>query len=191
MWLVAPESVGEEELPDALSGAGFRLDERLILMGHRGAIHCQINPEARVESVSTFDGMRAYEHGSRRSFYDDATPDDRMVASRASDRWRQQEQGWYRYFVVLYRNRIVGGCYVTLWEDVPTLMGVYTAPEARGQGIATTLLSYVSQGLVQSGRDPYCLFVKDDNPARNLYRSLGFVELSRDETYLSPTGLGR
>ncbi len=186
MWTVTPESPGEEEMPAALRAAGFRMDERLILMGRRGAITTSLNPEARIELVTSFDGMRAYEHGSRRSFYDDDTPDDRMVASRAADRWRQQEQGWYRYYLVALRNRIVGGCYVTLWEDIPTLMGVYTVPEARGMGLASTLLSHVTGEIVRSGRDPYCLYVKNENPARRLYEKLGFAALTTDETYLSP-----
>lgn len=186
MWLVTPESPGEEELPAALRAAGFHLDERLILMGRRGAIDVSHNREVSIEPVTSYDGMRAYEHGSRRSFYDDNCPDDRMVASRAADRWRQQEQGWYRYYIVASRNRIVGGCYVTLWEDIPTLMGVYTIPEARGMGIASTLLSHVTGEIVRSGRDPYCLYVKSDNPARRLYEQLGFVALSAEETYLSP-----
>jgi ribosomal protein S18 acetylase RimI-like enzyme len=108
-----------------------------------------------------------------------------MVASRAADRWRQQTQGWYRYYLALLNGRIVGGCYVTLWEDIPTLMGVYTIAEARGVGVATSLLHHVTREITRSGRDPYCLYVKDDNPAQTLYQKLGFRRLSTDETYLS------
>ena len=186
LWFVVPESPGEEELPAALAAAGFRLDERLLLMARRGAITAPVNPNVRVELVTNFDAMRAYEYGSRRSFSGDDQPDERMVASRAGDRWRQQEQGWYRYYLALLNNRIVGGCYVTLWEDIPTLMGVYTVQEARGQGVATTLLSAVTSEITRSGRDPYCLYVKHDNPAQALYRRLGFLRLATEETYVSP-----
>lgn len=186
LWYVTPQAPGEEEFPAALLAAGFRLDERLILMGRRGAIQAPINPGVRIQIVTNFDAMRAYEYGSRRSFYDDDRPDERMVASRAGDRWRQQQQGWYRYYIALLNNRIVGGCYVTLWEDIPTLMGVYTVAEARGQGVATTLLCAVTEEITRSGRDPYCLYVKHDNPAKNLYLHLGFEPLSDEETYLSP-----
>ena len=186
LWFVVPESPGEEERPAALTAAGFRLDERLLLMARSGAITAPVNPNVRVELVTNFDAMRAYEYGSRRSFSGDDQPDERMVASRAGDRWRQQEQGWYRYYLALLNNRIVGGCYVTLWEDIPTLMGVYTVEEARGQGVATTLLSAVTSDITRSGRDPYCLYVKYDNPAQTLYRRLGFMQLATEETYLSP-----
>lgn len=185
-WLVTVEEPGEVELPAALLAAGFHLDERLILMSKRGAIMAPVNPTVRIELVTNFDAMRAYEYGSRRSFYDDERPDERMVASRAGDRWRQQEQGWYRYYLALLNNRIVGGCYVTLWEDIPTLMGVYTIAEARGQGVATSLLTHVTREITRSGRDPYCLYVKHDNPAQNLYLRLGFERLATEETYLSP-----
>ncbi|HZC07675.1 MAG TPA: GNAT family N-acetyltransferase [Ktedonobacterales bacterium] len=185
-WIVTPEAPGEAEFPSALSTAGFRLDERLILMVRSGAITTPINPEVRIALVTGFDAMRAYEYGSRRSFYDDDKPDERMVASRAADRWRQQEQGWYRYYIAVYRNRVVGGCYVTLWEDVQTLMGVYTVAEARGQGIATTMLAQVTGEIVRSGRDSYCLYVKHDNPAQRLYRRLGFAPMASEETHLWP-----
>ena len=184
-WLVTVEAPGEEELPASLLAAGFQLDERLILMGRRGAIVAPVNPGVRIELVTNFDAMRAYEHGSRRSFYDDERPNERMVASRAADRWRQQQQGWYRYYLALLNNRIVGGCYVTLWEDIPTIMGVYTLAEARGQGVATSLLAHVTSEITRSGRDPYCLYVKHDNPAQNLYLRLGFERLATEETYLS------
>lgn len=185
-WVVTPEAPGEADFPEALANAGFKLDERLILMARSGAITAPVNSEVRIVLVTSFDAMRAYEYGSRRSFYDDDQPDERMVASRAADRWRQQEQGWYHYYIAILRNRIVGGCYVTLWEDVPTLMGVYTVAEARGQGVATTMLTQVTGEIARSGRDAYCLYVKHDNPAQNLYLRLGFRPLASEETYLWP-----
>ncbi len=185
-WIVIPQAPGEEQLPAALVATGFRLDERLILMARHGAVTAPTNPDVRVELVTSFDAMRAYEHGSRRSFYEDDRPDDRMVASRAADRWRQQEQGWYRYYIALLGGRIVGGCYVTLWEDIPTIMGVYSVAEARGRGVASTVLAHVTAEIVRSGRDPYCLYVKHDNPAQRLYLRLGFESLATEETYLAP-----
>jgi GNAT superfamily N-acetyltransferase len=186
-WTVTPESPGEESFPAALNAAGFRLDERLILMARRGAIAVSVNPAVQIALVASFDAMRAYEYGNRRSFYDDERPDERMVASRAADRWRQQEQGWYRYYIALLHNRIVGGCYVTLWEDIPTVMGVYTVAEMRGQGVATALLCHSAAEITRSGRDPYCLYVKHDNPAQNVYLRLGFAALASEETYLWPS----
>jgi ribosomal protein S18 acetylase RimI-like enzyme len=187
-WTVTPEAAGEEEFPAALLASEFRLDERLILMCRHGAISASANPAVRIALATSFDAIRAYEHGSRRSFYDDDQPDERMVASRAGDRWRQQEQGWYRYYIAIWQQRVVGGCYVTMWEDIPTLMGVYTVAEARNQGIATTLLAHASGEIVRSGRDPYCLYVKHDNPAQRLYLHLGFEPLASEETYLWPSG---
>ena len=184
-WFVTPETPGEEELSAALCAAGYHLDEQLILMARRGVIAGNANPAVTISPVTSYDAMRAYEHGSRRSFNDDDHPDARMVASRAADRWRQQTQGWYRYYLALLDGRMVGGCYVTLWEDIPTLMGVYTVAEARGVGVATALLHHVTREITRSGRDPYCLYVKHDNPAQSLYKKLGFQRLAADETYLA------
>ena len=60
-WVVTPETPGEEEFPAALNAAGFRLDERLILMARRGAIAAAINPTVRIALITSFDAMRAYE----------------------------------------------------------------------------------------------------------------------------------
>jgi predicted GNAT family acetyltransferase len=46
-------------------------------------------------------------------------------------------------------------------------------------------MAYAVHDLVSSGHDAYCLFVKDDNPAQALYRSLGFRALITEETYIS------
>lgn len=184
LWTVTPEAAGEEEFPAALRAAGFALDEWLILMARRGATPAPTQPVAQVTTVSTWNAMWAYEYGSRRAFYNDPRPDEGMVTARARERWRQLEQGWYRYYNALIGDRVVGGAYVTLWEDIPTIMGVYTAEEARGQGVATAVLAQVTADLARQGREMCCLYVKQGNPAQRLYRALGFVPLATEEDYV-------
>lgn len=58
------------------------------------------------------------------------------------------------------------------------LGGVYTRPEWRGRGLQKRLLAFLLNQLTEAGRSA-CLFVKTGNaPARGLYQSLGFAELS-------------
>lgn len=185
VWTVVPQAAGETEFPVALRACGFALDERLILMGRQGPVEDRRSPQTQVEPLTTWEAMLAYERGSRLAFHDEADPDDRYTVARARERWRQQEQGWYRYYVARIGGQSVGGCYVSLWEDIPTVMGVYTMPHARHSGVASALLARATQELARSGRDTTCLYVKAGNPAHSLYMRLGYSDLATEETYLA------
>lgn len=174
----------EATLPTALITRGFALDERLTLMARQGELRARLNPTVTISPITTWSTMWAYEHGSRRSFYDDSTPDTAIVTARASERWRQQQMGWYRYYAASLDGQLVGGAYVSMWEDVPTLMGVYTLENARKHGVATSTLAQVISDLVAAGKDTYCLYVKEGNPARRLYEELGFHAIGVEETYI-------
>lgn len=184
VWSIMSEPPGDDALAGALRAHSFALDERLMLMARQGELHARINPRVSIRPIASWSAMWAYERGSRRAFYGDAAPDDDLVTARARERWRQQEMGWYRYYAASLDNHIVGGLYVSVWEDVPTLMGVYTLDTAQGQGVATTAITYAIHELAQAGRNTYCLHVKDDNPAQLLYRALGFQTLATEETYI-------
>lgn len=185
IWNVVTDGQDGIALSQALRARGFTLDERLILMARQGKLQSRPNPDVSISRIMSWTAMRDYEYGSRRSFYGEDIPDDDLVTARARERWRQQEMGWYRYYTATVRGHFVGGLYVSLWEDVPTLMGVYTLSQARQRGVATSAMAYVIDELIASGRQTYCLFVKDDNPARALYHSLGFRALATEETYQS------
>lgn len=53
------------------------------------------------------------------------------------------------------------------------ISAVCTAPEARGQGLASRLIRAVAQGIRDRGETPF-LHTSDDNPAQKLYRDMGF-----------------
>jgi predicted GNAT family acetyltransferase len=78
----------------------------------------------------------------------------------------------------------VAGLYVTRYEEVPTIMGVYTTADVRGSGVATALLSHVVTDLASTGYPDCCLFVRYGNPAERVYRRLGFVPLVDEDTYI-------
>jgi GNAT superfamily N-acetyltransferase len=182
-WVVIPHRASERELPEALVATGFHLVESLLLMAHEGAITAPTNPAFIISPIVTCQAMRDYERGSRQAFFDDPDPSELAILQRARDRWREQEHGWCKYYVALFRGVIVGGCYVSLFEEIPTIMGVYTIPSARGQGVATALLDRAIAETIRPGRDICCLFVRHGNPAERLYQHLGFVGLLDEDTY--------
>jgi GNAT superfamily N-acetyltransferase len=187
-WVVVPQLPGERELPSALSSAGFRCAESLLLMAHAGLVYAPLNPAVAVAQIGSFQAMWDYEYGSRQSFFDDPEPGHAVVTQRARDRWREQEHGWCHYYAATLDGRMAGGCYVSLWEDVPTLMGVYTLALARGRGVATALIARAVADLAQRNRDVCCLFVKVGNPAERLYRELDFVGLFNEDMYFWEPG---
>lgn len=183
-WSVVPQLPGEEALPNNLFTEGFRRTENLLLMAHEGPIKAVLDRGVVVVPISSWQAMWLYEHGSRRSFYDDPRPSDALVGQRASERWREQERGWCRYFAAVVGGEQVGGCYVSLYEDIPTVMGVYTLAEYRGRGVATTLLAHAVHSVLRPGNPFVCLYVEHGNPAERLYRRLEFVPLLDTQTFV-------
>jgi GNAT superfamily N-acetyltransferase len=182
-WVVVSAHPGEEELAPALLAACFHPVERLLLMAHAGAVLAQPNPRIMIEPISAWQTMWHYEYGSRQAFFEDPQPEASIVNQRARERWREQEYGWCRYYVASLDGRMAGGCYVSLWEEIPTIMGVYTVPEARRHGVATALIQRAIADVISPGRTICCLFVKVGNPAERLYREIGFVPLLNEDTY--------
>jgi GNAT superfamily N-acetyltransferase len=183
-WTVVPTRAGEQELPDALREAGFRLEEHLLLMAHEGPIAPEAaNPAVLVVPIHSYQAMWEYEYGSRQCFYDEPRPSDALVGHRASERWREQEHGWCRYYAALLDGQPVGGCYVSLYEEIPTLMGVYALPHVRRRGVARTLLQRAVGEIITPANPLTCLFVEQGNPAEILYRGLVFVLLYESFTY--------
>ncbi|HKV85579.1 MAG TPA: GNAT family N-acetyltransferase [Ktedonobacterales bacterium] len=182
-WSVIPELAGEAELGPALVAERFRQIEHLLLMARDGALSAPSNDAITVRPVRTREDMRLYERGSRVCFYDEPNPSDVVLEHRAGDRWREHEQGWCRYYLARIGDRLAGGCYVSVWEDVPTIMGVYTMPYARRQGVATALLAHTATATITPRKPAYCLYVEHGNPAELLYRRLGFAPLVDTDTY--------
>jgi GNAT superfamily N-acetyltransferase len=199
-----PERSGESELVAALVATGFELGEDLFLMAHAkqpaltpalgGAGSSSALPSssgdgapppiaATIQPILNWQLMLAYEYGSRLCFYDEVAPREAVVSQRATERWHEQQSGWYHYYAAVSDNHLLGGCYVSLFEDIPTVMGVYTMPEARKRGVASRLLTRVVGDLEDKGHGVCCLFVERFNPAKNLYTELGFTPLTEMLTY--------
>lgn len=182
-WVVVPERPGESHLPDALRANDFHMDENLLLMAHEGFVSVPRAPTITVSVIDTQQAMWQYEYGSRQAFFDEEQPAEAAVSQRARERWREHEHGWCRYYAAAIQGRAVGGCYVSLFEEIPTILGVYTVAAARRHGVATALLERSIADLAHNGRWTCCLFVKHGNPAEHLYRQLGFVPLMDEQTW--------
>ena len=183
-WVVVPERPGEGSLPDALHAAQFRLDENLLLMAHEGFVSAPRNPTVIVSTIESQQAMWQYEYGSRQAFFDEQYPAEAAVSQRARERWREHEHGWCRYYAAALQGHTVGGCYVSLFEEIPTILGVYTVAAARRHGVATALLERAISDLAHNNRWTSCLFVKHGNPAERLYRQLGFIPLMDEQTWV-------
>lgn len=182
-WVVTPQRPGEEDLPRALEAAYFYMAEDLLLMAREGALRVATHPAIGVAPIKTFQEMIEYEHGSRQAFFEGVQASEIVMMNRARDRWREQEHGWCRYYVARVEGRMAGGCYASLHEDVPTLMGVYTVPAARRRGVATALLVRAVSDTLRPGHEACCLYVRHGNRAEQLYRRVGFVPLLDEVTY--------
>jgi GNAT superfamily N-acetyltransferase len=183
-----PERRGETELVAALGDAGFQKTEDLLLMGCADRVTSMSSRNITVSPILNRQLMQAYEYGSRLCFYGEPHPEELAVTQRATERWNEAQAGWFTYYAALESGRLLGGCYASLFEDVPTLMGVYTLPQVRKQGVASQLVSYVVGDLLTSERDACCLFVERGNPARNVYLELGFVPLVNMITFFLDAG---
>ena len=122
-WVVVPERPGEGSLSDALHAAQFRLDENLLLMAHEGFVSAPRNPTVIVSTIESQQAMWQYEYGSRQAFFDEQYPAEAAVSQRARERWREHEHGWCRYYAAALQGHTVGGCYVSLFEEIPTILG--------------------------------------------------------------------
>jgi GNAT superfamily N-acetyltransferase len=176
-WTVMPARPGEAELPAALLAHAFQREETQRLLAHQGPVAVPCNPRVTIHPIVTWQAMLLYELGSRTAFFDDPHPVPALAEHRARQRLQEQDYGWCRYYAGHLDGRPAGGCYVTLYDDVPTIMGVYTVPAAQRQGVATALVAAAVGELVASRRDVCCLYVHHGNAAERLYQRLGFEPL--------------
>jgi ribosomal protein S18 acetylase RimI-like enzyme len=75
--------------------------------------------------------------------------------------------------------------YYTGWAGSSQyIQDIYVAPAHRQRGVATALLARVAAGAVERGCPFVELTVRDDNPARRLYRRTGFMPVRHSVSYV-------
>jgi ribosomal protein S18 acetylase RimI-like enzyme len=83
----------------------------------------------------------------------------------------------YRAFLLMRHDEPVAGGQFALEGDIAGLYDVFTAPDARGHGLARALCQAVLTQAAASGARVGYLQVEHDNaPARAIYRRLGFQD---------------
>ena len=70
----------------------------------------------------------------------------------------------------------VSALFASKFEGRETILFVYTAKSALGQGHASKLIRYAAYQVHRSGIEDIYLFVSGANPARLLYEKVGFSE---------------
>ena len=175
----------DPHLLTALRSNSFQSRETLRLMGCIGTLHASTftTADVSVGSIRTIEEMQAYERISSWGFNHQPTPSHEHIVMRARERWDEQQAQWYQYYLGRFKGEAAGGAYVSLWERVPTIYGVVTAPPARGNGVAGHVMSRLVSDTMARGFPWTCLYVALGNPAEQLYRSLGYVFLLEQTTF--------
>ena len=176
-WNVASLHSAPDTIPTLLSH-GFRVNETLRLMGRIGGlIQLPPQPGVTVDLVASINEMQEYERISAWGFNDIEHPSSERLLVKGRERWDEQQARWYQYYVGKLNGVIAGGAYISLWERVPTIYGVVTAPPARRHSIAAQVMYRLVQDTLQLGYPWTCLYVRVENPAENLYQLLGYTFL--------------
>jgi len=94
-----------------------------------------------------------------------------QIKDRINDRLGSRE-----YLLIQDGDYLVGQGFVeekihAFWQ----IGGVYTSPKYRGQGLGRLLVSELIQTIQNQGCVPVLAVLKDNLPAYNLYKSMGFV----------------
>jgi GNAT superfamily N-acetyltransferase len=167
----------DASIPAALMSAGFREGETLRMLGRIGELEHlphSPGPEVTVEPITTLEEMQAYEHISMWGFNHDPHPSLDHLLLRGRERLDEQRARWYQYYIGKLNGQPASGAYVSLWEQVPTIYGVVTAPPSRGHGLAGAVMTRLVCDITKRGYPWTCLYVAKGNPAENLYSSLGY-----------------
>jgi len=83
-------------------------------------------------------------------------------------------------------ERVLAVGVVTFGGGWAGIHGMRTAPDARGQGCASRILASFGRAAQARGVDRAVLQVKEDNPARSLYRKAGFDKAWRYSYWAKP-----
>lgn len=172
-----------EDQTDLLAQASSR-GERLnwdAVMEHVGELPPA--PAVPVDEVP-FDGRVASAHRASLRWFDINEPDvvdelstlERTVSVPAGRRW----------FIVRDGDDPVSFAGLWVLDGVAYLDHVVTFPEARGRGYATALTATALRAARDAGAEATYLLAEPDGAASRMYERLGFRELTRIASWISP-----
>ena len=90
----------------------------------------------------------------------------------------------YIVMIAKERDALLGYCVLLCTGEEADITNVCTAPEARGRGVATGMLTALMEEGKSRGVAAFFLEVRESNtPARTLYTKLGFEEIGLRKNY--------
>lgn len=99
--------------------------------------------------------------------------------------WQQElfDASWSRMenFEVFHEGRRVGVLRLSQTPEALWIRDLQISPEWQNQGIGTQVLNWAREATGQRGLRRLCLRVFETNPAKDLYKRLGFEETGRDD----------
>jgi ribosomal protein S18 acetylase RimI-like enzyme len=139
-------------------------------------------PEDREFALELYASARAAEMA--RVPWPDAQKDAflRMQCQLQSRHYREHHPG-AAYRIVVCQGRDIGRIYVDRRAGEINLMEITLLPQWRGRGIGGTLVSELQEEARAAGA-AVSLYVESENPARRLYRRMGFRVVGEDGVYL-------
>lgn len=162
-------------LSGTLSAEGFH--ERLLwLMSFRGLVTASPRPEVAIRLVDPF--LRPAWFTLSYRVAQERGDDARDAAERVSLYSRTADEPSRRIFAGFIGDTLAGSADLGRIGSLGSIEHVQTAPEWRGQGVATALILRATEEAIRDGRRGVQLTTHSQSLADQLYRPCGFESIS-------------
>ncbi|CAB5571245.1 TDP-fucosamine acetyltransferase [Pseudomonas putida] len=91
---------------------------------------------------------------------------------------------WREQWLVTQEGQVLGFCSLSQDRQALFIRELHLLPEHRGRGVGAWVLETLAQWAGQRGLPLLRLMVFKSNPARQLYRRHGFVEMGEDDCFV-------
>lgn len=92
--------------------------------------------------------------------------------------------GWREQWLVTQEGQVLSFCSLSQDRQALFIRELHLLPEHRGRGVGAWVLETLAQWAGQRGLPLLRLMVFKSNPARQLYRRHGFVEMGEDDCFV-------
>ena len=95
-----------------------------------------------------------------------------------------QAWGWREQWLVMEGEVVLGFCSLSQDRQALFIRELHLVPEQRGRGVGSQVLETLADWAAQRRLPLLRLMVFKSNPARQLYRRHGFVEMGEDDCFV-------
>ncbi|WP_313712792.1 GNAT family N-acetyltransferase [Pseudomonas sp.] len=95
-----------------------------------------------------------------------------------------QAWGWREQWLVMEGEAVLGFCSLSQDRQALFIRELHLVPEQRGRGVGSQVLETLAEWAAQRRLPLLRLMVFKSNPARQLYRRHGFVEMGEDDCFV-------